>query len=231
LSTTRLIQSNASRHLNHALHMAAVTQIRHRHSEGRAYYERKVAEGKGHREALGCLKRRISDALYACMVEDADGTDGCSSEAREGNRGTTLSPARPAHTPRHRLFGQATPGPAVRLGQRHARTGAKWRRHRRESPRRPGRSLEKRLDKQIGLVRSLPAHRGKLLFGAAICPETRLRSGVDCVWPGPYLYPGYADLSEARDRFCDLVDRARYRHSETRRLSRFRVTGLDEHAH
>src|SRR5262249_35505172 len=30
---------------------------------------------------------------------------------REGSRGTTLSPARPAHTPRHRLFGQATPGP------------------------------------------------------------------------------------------------------------------------
>jgi transposase len=36
--------------------------------------------------------------------------------AREGNRGTTLSPARPAHTPRHRLFGQATPEPAPRLG-------------------------------------------------------------------------------------------------------------------
>ena len=28
-----------SRQLNHALHMAAVTQVRHRHSEGRAYYD------------------------------------------------------------------------------------------------------------------------------------------------------------------------------------------------
>ncbi|HZT64531.1 MAG TPA: IS110 family transposase [Acidimicrobiales bacterium] len=65
------LSRRGSRHLNHAIHMAAVTQIRHRHSEGRAYYDRKVAEGKGHKEALRCLKRRISDALYACMVEDA----------------------------------------------------------------------------------------------------------------------------------------------------------------
>jgi transposase len=65
------LSRRGSRHLNHAIHMAAVTQIRHRHSEGRAYYERKVAEGKGHKEALRCLKRRISDALYACLVEDA----------------------------------------------------------------------------------------------------------------------------------------------------------------
>ena len=50
--------------------MAAVTQIRHRHSDGRAYYDRKVSEGKGHKEALRSLKRRISDALYACMLED-----------------------------------------------------------------------------------------------------------------------------------------------------------------
>ena len=65
------LSRRGSRHLNHAIHMAAVSQIRHRHSEGRAYYDRKVAEGKGHKEALRCLKRRISDALYACMVEDA----------------------------------------------------------------------------------------------------------------------------------------------------------------
>ncbi len=65
------LSRRGSRHLNHAIHMAAVTQIRFRHSEGRAYYDRKVAEGKGHKAALRCLKRRISDALYACMVEDA----------------------------------------------------------------------------------------------------------------------------------------------------------------
>src|SRR3954449_11016806 len=34
---------------------------------------------------------------------------------REGTRGTTLHPARPAHTPKHQLFGQATPGRAPTL--------------------------------------------------------------------------------------------------------------------
>ena len=34
------------RRLNHAIHMAAITQIRHRHSNGRAYYDKKLAEGQ-----------------------------------------------------------------------------------------------------------------------------------------------------------------------------------------
>ena len=54
-----------NRRINHAIHMAAVTQIRHSHSDGRAYYEKKIAEGKTHKEALRCLKRKISDAIYA----------------------------------------------------------------------------------------------------------------------------------------------------------------------
>jgi transposase len=60
-----------NRRINHAIHMAAVTQIRHRHSEGRAYYDRKLAEGKTHKEALRCLIRRISDAIYARLQADA----------------------------------------------------------------------------------------------------------------------------------------------------------------
>ena len=60
-----------NRLLNHALHMAAITQIRHKHSDGRGCYERKIAEGKTHKEALRYLKRRISDAIYAVLVADA----------------------------------------------------------------------------------------------------------------------------------------------------------------
>ena len=41
-----------NRRLNHAIHMAAVTQIRHKHSDGRAYFEKKIAEGKTRKEAL-----------------------------------------------------------------------------------------------------------------------------------------------------------------------------------
>ena len=51
------------RKLNHALYMMAMVQVR-RPSAGQAYYRRKLAEGKSPKEALRCLKRRLSDAVY-----------------------------------------------------------------------------------------------------------------------------------------------------------------------
>ena len=60
-----------NRRINHAIHMAAITQIRHQHSEGRAYYDKKLAEGKTHKEALRSLKRQISDAIFARLQADA----------------------------------------------------------------------------------------------------------------------------------------------------------------
>ena len=50
---------------------SAVTQVSHRHSDGRAYYERKLAEGKTPKEALRSLKRRVSDAVFAQLQADA----------------------------------------------------------------------------------------------------------------------------------------------------------------
>ena len=89
-----------NRRINHAIHMAAITQIRHKHSDGRAYYEKKLAEGKTHKEALRSLKRRISDAIFARLLADTRRAgQRPARRAREGNRGTTLTPARPAHTP------------------------------------------------------------------------------------------------------------------------------------
>src|SRR6266550_3344230 len=46
------LSRRGNRRLNHAIHMAAVTQIRYRHSPGRAYYDKKLAEGKTGKEAL-----------------------------------------------------------------------------------------------------------------------------------------------------------------------------------
>ena len=46
-------------------------QISH-DSAGRAYYLRKLAEGKTSKEALRALKRRISDAVYRQLVVDAE---------------------------------------------------------------------------------------------------------------------------------------------------------------
>jgi len=65
------LSRRGNRRLNHVIHMAAVTQIRYRHSEGRAYYERKLAEGKTPKEALRALKRRIGDAIFARLQADA----------------------------------------------------------------------------------------------------------------------------------------------------------------
>jgi transposase len=57
------------RKLNHALYMMAMVQAR-RPSAGQAYYQRKLAEGKSPKEALRCLKRRLSDAIYRCLLTD-----------------------------------------------------------------------------------------------------------------------------------------------------------------
>ena len=58
------------RRLNHALHMAAICQVRHRHSEGRAYFERKVAEGKTKNDAIRSLKRHLSNVVYRQLLLD-----------------------------------------------------------------------------------------------------------------------------------------------------------------
>ena len=100
--------------------MAAITQIRHRHSDGRAYYEKKLAEGKTHKEALRSLKRRISDAIFARLQADARRAAEASVTGREGNRGTTLHPARPARTPGTGSSDKPLPGPVTTLRPRPA---------------------------------------------------------------------------------------------------------------
>jgi transposase len=63
------LNPRGNRQLNHALHIAAVTQVRN-DTPGRAYYLRKQAEGKTRKEALRALKRRISDAVYRQLLAD-----------------------------------------------------------------------------------------------------------------------------------------------------------------
>ena len=65
------LSRRGNRRLSHAIHMAAVTQVSHRHSPGRACYERKLAEGKTPEEALRSLKRRVSDAVFTQLQADA----------------------------------------------------------------------------------------------------------------------------------------------------------------
>jgi transposase len=104
-----------NRRLNHAIHMAAVTQIRHKHSQGRAYYEKKLAEGKTHKEALRALKRRISDAIYAALAADARQAAATCSKGPGGQPGNHSASRAAGSHPVRRLFGQATPGPATTI--------------------------------------------------------------------------------------------------------------------
>jgi len=58
-----------NRHLNYALHMVATSQARSDAPSG-TYYRKKLGEGKSSKEALRCLKRRVSDAVYKSLVAD-----------------------------------------------------------------------------------------------------------------------------------------------------------------
>src|SRR5487761_1072071 len=105
-----------NRRINHAIHMAAITQIRYPHSGGRAYYDKKAAEGKTHKEALRCLKRRISDAIYARLQADARRAASAPQAAGQGVQPGNDSDASAAGShPAARIFGQATPEPAPTL--------------------------------------------------------------------------------------------------------------------
>jgi transposase len=64
------LNPRGNRQLNHAIHMIAVTQVRH-NTPARAYYLRKQAEGHSRKEAMRALKRRISDTVYRQLLLDS----------------------------------------------------------------------------------------------------------------------------------------------------------------
>jgi transposase len=109
---TGRLSLRGSRRASHAIHMAAITQIRNRHSDGRGYYDRKIAEGKTHKEALRSLKRRISNAIYARLRADARQAAAASAKGPGGQPGNDSDSSAAGSHPQRRLFGQATPGPA-----------------------------------------------------------------------------------------------------------------------
>ena len=110
------LSRRGNRRINHAVHMAAITQVRHLRSEGRAYYDKKIAEGKSPKEALRALKRRISDAIYRKLRADA-----CRAVASAqltgpgGQPGNDTDASAAGLHPEHQLFGKATPGPEPTL--------------------------------------------------------------------------------------------------------------------
>ena len=63
------LSRRGNRQINRVLHIMATVQLRNP-TEGRAYFDRKKATGKSSMEAMRCLKRRLSDLVFATMLED-----------------------------------------------------------------------------------------------------------------------------------------------------------------
>ncbi|MDQ3569468.1 MAG: IS110 family transposase [Actinomycetota bacterium] len=85
------LNPRGNRQLNHALHVAAVTQVAH-DTAGRAFYLRKIAEKKSPREAMRALKRRISDAVSSPARGRRQARDREDKQGRLESRVTGLTP-------------------------------------------------------------------------------------------------------------------------------------------
>ncbi len=102
-----------NRRMNHLIHIAAATQIR-LDTPGRAYYRRKLAAGKTRAEAMRCLKRRISDALYRQLIADANVHSAAGADAGPGgHRGASFKSSAAGSHPHTSTSDQPLPGPAA----------------------------------------------------------------------------------------------------------------------
>jgi transposase len=101
-----------NRRINRALHIMAIVQLRHR-TEGRAYYDRRKAGGMPSMMAMRALKRRLSNVVYARMLDDQRQRDtklGASPGGHPGN--DSVSSAADSH-PDIDSSDKPHPGPAT----------------------------------------------------------------------------------------------------------------------
>jgi transposase len=97
-----------NRRLNHVLYIAGIVQLRN-DTAGRAYYRRKLATGKTSMEAMRCLRRRLSDAVYRQLAADAAGQEEASPG---GHPGASLISSAAGLSPDTGTSDQPLPGPA-----------------------------------------------------------------------------------------------------------------------
>lgn len=101
-----------NRKMNHMLHIAAATQVR-LNTPGRAYFLRKLAEGKTQMEAMRCLKRRISDAVYRQLLADARAAKQTTAQTGPGGHCGASQESSAVDLPPHiDTSDQPLPGPA-----------------------------------------------------------------------------------------------------------------------
>jgi transposase len=103
------LSRGGNRQVNKALHIMAVVQLRNP-TQGRAYYDRKVAAGKTPNEAMRCLKRRLSDLVYKTMLDDLVGAG----TGPVGHRGNVSDSSAAGSHPHTSSSDKSLPGPANR---------------------------------------------------------------------------------------------------------------------
>jgi hypothetical protein len=97
-----------NRQINRALHIMATVQLRNP-TEGRAYFDKRKADGKTSMEAIRALKRRLSDIVYRRMLDDATSS---AVTSPGGQRGTTTDSNAAGSHPHTSTSDKPLPGPA-----------------------------------------------------------------------------------------------------------------------
>ena len=101
-----------NRRANQMIHIAAACQIR-LDTPGGAYHRRKLAAGKTPGEGMRCPKRRISDATYRQLVNDANTAAAADTDAGPGgHHGASLQSSAAGSHPHTGTSDQPQPGPA-----------------------------------------------------------------------------------------------------------------------
>ena len=104
-----------NRRVNHAIHMAAITQIRHSHSDGRARYDKKSPKERLIRRRSGPSSAGSATPSTRASAptprQDADNVQA----GPGGQPGNDSDSSAAGSHPGHRLFGQATPEPSPTL--------------------------------------------------------------------------------------------------------------------
>ena len=112
------LSRKGNRQINRVLHTMARVQLRNP-TEGRAYYDRKKADGKGPMEAMRCVKRRLSDIVFQTMLNDAvRTTEATTRTGPGGQRGNDSDSSAAGSHPHTSSSDKSLPGPA----RQHPRT-------------------------------------------------------------------------------------------------------------
>ena len=97
-----------NRRINRVLHIMAIVALRN-DTEGRRYFDRRLAAGKTNMEAMRCLKRRLSDIVYKQMRDNAKRQ----AASPGGHPGATLQSSAADSHPDIDTSDQSLPGPAT----------------------------------------------------------------------------------------------------------------------